>query len=506
MARSNNATAGNYLSNTAAAVTAAPLTMAAWFNPVSVTEDHILISCSRSSSSDNWFFLAANGVTAGDPIAASTITGGTEALATTSTSFVANTWQHACGVWSAANSRAAYLNGGGVGTNSTSLTPTGIDRTYVGRLTGFDGSLYGSMNAAIAEAAIWNVALTAAEVLQLAKGLCPLLVRPASLVCYWPIYGRASPEPDLADGLPLTISGTMAQAAHTRVFMPCAPIIGFQTAAGAPGTTSKVMTDTFDAQDGFVRYAFRPRDRSEVLSISDASVSGAKRFATTTENVSLTDESPHWASRYRRSDEAIALTDGFVSWRRLARLSQDNLDLLDGSSRSVIGSGTVYGRTLSDTLSLTDGFVSWRRLVRLLTDNADLLDGFSKAVVGAGITYARVLSDTTTLIDDAGTRWTLRNSRLTEAIGLSDSLLRALARIRILGENIEYSDGAIRFLRSVRVPTESLDITDELVRAYFPDQIFTVALVFGTSEQFRISTYDPMMFSARDSSLRFGGH
>jgi hypothetical protein len=233
VARSNNATAGNYLSNGEAAITAAPCTMAAWFNPVNVTEDHILISCSRSASSDNWFFLAANGVTAGDPIAASTISGGTEALALTSTSFAANTWQHACGVWTAANSRAAYLNGGGVGTNSTSVTPTSIDRTYVGRLTGFDGSLYGSMNAAIAEAAIWNAALTAAEVSSLSKGLCPLLVRPSALVCYWPIYGRQSPEPDFADGLPLTINGTMSQAAHTRVYMPRAPTLGMPATAAA---------------------------------------------------------------------------------------------------------------------------------------------------------------------------------------------------------------------------------------------------------------------------------
>lgn len=233
MARSNNATAGNYLSNGAAVVTAAPLTMAAWFNPVNVTEDHILISCSRSSASDNWFFLAANGVTAGDPVGASTITGGTEAIATSSTSFAANTWQHACGVFTAANSRTAYLNGGGAGNNTTSLTPTGIDRTYVGRLTGFDGSLYGSMNAAVAEAAVWNVALAAAEVLQLAKGLSPLLVRPDSLVAYWPIYGRASPEPDYVGAFPLTINGTMTQAAHPGVFMPRVPSMGMQAAAAA---------------------------------------------------------------------------------------------------------------------------------------------------------------------------------------------------------------------------------------------------------------------------------
>jgi hypothetical protein len=232
MARSNNATAGNYLSNGAAAITAAPCTMSAWFNPVNVTEDHILISCSQIGANSNWFFLAANGTTGGDPVAASTNLNGSEALATTSTSFVANSWQHACGVFTSATSRAAYLNGGGVGTNATNLTPSGINRTFVGRLSGADGSLFGSMNGAIAEAAIWSAALDAGEVLQLSKGLCPLLIRPASLVCYWPIYGRQSPEPDWADGLPLTINGTMTQAAHTRVYQPRAPSYGLQLAAG----------------------------------------------------------------------------------------------------------------------------------------------------------------------------------------------------------------------------------------------------------------------------------
>jgi hypothetical protein len=231
VARSNNATEGNYLSNGAAAITAAPCTLAAWFNPVNVTEDHILISCSQIGAASNWFFLAANGSTAGDPVAASTNSSGSEALALSSTSFVANSWQHGCAVFTSATSRTAYLNGGGAGNDTTNLTPSGINRTYVGRLTGPDGSLYGSMNGAVAEAAIWSAALTAAEVLQLSKGLSPLLIRPASLVCYWPIYGRQSPEPDWADGLPLTINGTMAQAAHTRIFLPRAASIGRSSAA-----------------------------------------------------------------------------------------------------------------------------------------------------------------------------------------------------------------------------------------------------------------------------------
>jgi hypothetical protein len=48
----------------------------------------------------------------------------------------------------------------------------------------------------ICEAAMWNAALDDGEMLALGKGVCPLLIRPQSLIFYLPIYGNASPEPD----------------------------------------------------------------------------------------------------------------------------------------------------------------------------------------------------------------------------------------------------------------------------------------------------------------------
>ena len=54
------------------------------------------------------------------------------------------------------------------------------------------------MSGHIAEAAIWNVALTAAEVTVLAKGVSPLFIRRQNLVAYWPLYGLHSPETDFS--------------------------------------------------------------------------------------------------------------------------------------------------------------------------------------------------------------------------------------------------------------------------------------------------------------------
>jgi hypothetical protein len=73
----------------------------------------------------------------------------------------------------------------------------------------------------LAEWAVWLAALDAAEMAALAKGVSPLLIRPAALVAYWPIHGSASPEPDWwRNGLGGTLTGTPAQADHTRIVYP----------------------------------------------------------------------------------------------------------------------------------------------------------------------------------------------------------------------------------------------------------------------------------------------
>ena len=73
----------------------------------------------------------------------------------------------------------------------------------------------------LAEAAVWNVALTDAEVAALARGIHPFLIRPDALVAYWPILGRYSPEINLkSNSATMAIQGTLSQAAHPRIFRP----------------------------------------------------------------------------------------------------------------------------------------------------------------------------------------------------------------------------------------------------------------------------------------------
>lgn len=238
MARTFDANTANNLSVDVAAVTAAPLTMACWFIADDVTTLRNLMWVGDKDVTNAYFALSVRGDVANDPIEARTRSSATSAAAQTSTGYSAATWHHACGVWAGAADRKVYLDGAGEGTNTTSVTPAGIDRTTIG--------LYGASTPAnpfdgrIAEAAIWNVALTANERLMLAAGVSPLRVRAASLIAYYPI-GRGSPEPNLAKGtitLNLTVNGTLAIGDHA----PVAPMfallegwLGAFTTPAAPG-------------------------------------------------------------------------------------------------------------------------------------------------------------------------------------------------------------------------------------------------------------------------------
>ncbi len=150
-----------------AVVTAAPLTLEAWFNPNNVTGSHVLLAISDGAVGGAWFQLYAAGADAGDPLRAQAhhIGKPSETFASTTTSFLADTWQHGCATFTSATSRACYLNGGGVGTDTASATPAAMVRTMVGafRADPTDSTYYGATNGRIADAIIRNVDLTADE-------------------------------------------------------------------------------------------------------------------------------------------------------------------------------------------------------------------------------------------------------------------------------------------------------------------------------------------------------
>lgn len=104
----------------------------------------------------------------------------------------------------------------------------------------------------MAEAAIWNVALNAREVAALAVGVCPLRVRPGSLVGYWPLWGTHTNEPDLhpesadATRREMTNNGTTA-ANH-------APVMPFSRRIWLPNPGVEVSAGVTSSPFFFNRY------------------------------------------------------------------------------------------------------------------------------------------------------------------------------------------------------------------------------------------------------------
>lgn len=209
MARLFNDASSEYLEYSSAVLTAVPITMAAWFRSDDAVATQSLVSISRNATTEERFQLRANGSPAGDPVQAlaTANNNATVGTASTSTGYSVNTWHHAAGVFTSSTSRAAFIDGGSKGTNTTNVTPGTLNTTSLGAYAIPAGrSQY--MSGRIAEAAIWNAALSDDEIAVLARGVSPLYVRPSALAAYWPLWGLHSPEINLTSAnLSMTVSG-----------------------------------------------------------------------------------------------------------------------------------------------------------------------------------------------------------------------------------------------------------------------------------------------------------
>lgn len=201
------------LSVDSAPVTAAPLTMACWARSNSATALQRALYLGDKDTDTHVWSLAFAGPIGGDPIRF-TVSAGTAITLDTTTGYTAGTWHHICAVEASATNHAVFIDGGSKGTSVTSRAPLNTDRIAVGRFMGTTPA--NSFSGDLAEVAVWNVALTDADVALLAKAVSPFMVRPDALVFYLPIVGQYSPEIDVVGGLNLAVTGAAASA-HPRV-------------------------------------------------------------------------------------------------------------------------------------------------------------------------------------------------------------------------------------------------------------------------------------------------
>jgi hypothetical protein len=214
VARNFVAASSQYLQIDSAPITAPPFSFACWFKSTDLTTVQTLFWLGDKDVTNESWRVILRGDVAGDPIDAFTQTGVGSVQARSTSGYSSGVWHHALAVFASATSRTIYLDGGNSGTNATNRAPAGADRVALGgsRDSSPDGYLQGDE----AEAGLWNVALTASDAAILALGVSPLLVHPASLVAYWPLIGRNSPENDRIGDYPLTVTGATV-ADHPRI-------------------------------------------------------------------------------------------------------------------------------------------------------------------------------------------------------------------------------------------------------------------------------------------------
>jgi hypothetical protein len=187
-------------------VTEVPLSIAFWANmDVQRSGDMPIVVFGNSNLSNSFRIVIAN-----RRVRVITFQNGNSSNAEASPQPAVGTWFHGAGVWSAINNRTAYVDGGSPSTNTTSRTPSGIDRSIIGS---YVSSNY--TDGQIAEIGVWNAALTATEIFSLSRGVTCDQVRPQSLVFYAPLIRDLS---DLAQGRALTNNNGATVADHPRIY------------------------------------------------------------------------------------------------------------------------------------------------------------------------------------------------------------------------------------------------------------------------------------------------
>jgi len=170
VARLFNDASSEYLEITSAILTDPPITFACWAITDTVAVQRCIMGIFGSTQAVDWFSLE---IAPGVLRALQRVGGQVTGRADSSTVPAVDVWEHYCGVFTNATSRAVYLNGGGKGTNTDNLIRAQtVNRTSIGRRSDQSPGQYWS--GSIAKAAIWNAALTDAEVTQLAAGTPPL--------------------------------------------------------------------------------------------------------------------------------------------------------------------------------------------------------------------------------------------------------------------------------------------------------------------------------------------
>lgn len=199
---------GNYLSQSSALVTVAPLTLRCIVSLSSIAANAFIMGVASSTATHHSFF-AIEFLSSSSKFCASISNdaGSTTDITAVSSQVVStNTFYDVMAVFTSTTSRTCYVNGGNSGSSTVSVTPGTPDTSYIGNIKVNGAASTGAIGT-IAFPAFWSVALTSTDALSQGVGLSALHQHPASLASYARLTGGNSPEPDMVKGSWTLVSG-----------------------------------------------------------------------------------------------------------------------------------------------------------------------------------------------------------------------------------------------------------------------------------------------------------
>tara|TARA_Y100000310_G_scaffold328637_1_gene397081 strand:+ start:721 stop:1431 length:711 start_codon:yes stop_codon:yes gene_type:complete len=207
MARTFDDGSSQYCQHGAAVLSGPPISVAARVRSNDDTAGQTVFGIGDASTDTDFYRLLLAGHVGSDPVRWVNRAGGSNATASTTSGFTANTWHLVGAVEAAANSRFIYIDGGSVGTDTTNQTPSNLDITTISKIARLSSG--GHFSGDIGLVVVWNVVITAAEWAAMAAGdLHPLNVRPESIVAFWYDDRRGRTDNDLWGNYDMTAYAT----------------------------------------------------------------------------------------------------------------------------------------------------------------------------------------------------------------------------------------------------------------------------------------------------------
>lgn len=215
-----NFNAGDNLESATTVATTVPMTFSCWFR-ASANATGSLVNVSNPSAVRTYFSLEVRST---GEIRSLARNGTAYNPASTTANYSTGQWHHAAVRFISDSERHVYLDGGNKGSNSVSVTPSGVDLISLGILKTSAGD-FDLFSGDLAEVAIWNAALSEDEILSLSQGFSPLTLanQIGSLKVYQDLI-RDTNRPGI--GPAVANNGSTAANDHPPIIYPSGSVIG----------------------------------------------------------------------------------------------------------------------------------------------------------------------------------------------------------------------------------------------------------------------------------------